>query len=108
MAGRHGRNSQEMVRRIVVQRSVRREIDEVTGSYEQIRKGLGAKFYGEVLEILSMIEMYLEMYAEIRPRIRRAVVRGYPYNLFYVVGMRRVSVLALFHQAEDPDKWPSI
>ena len=96
-----------MARRVVVKRKVRREIDNATGSYSQIGHELGVRFHEEITEVLSMLEIYPQIYAEIRPRIRRAVVHGFPYSLFYVVRKRTVNVIALFHQAENPEKWPN-
>ncbi len=96
-----------MARRVIVKRKIRREIDDTTGSYSQIGQALGARFHQEIMEILSMLEIYPQMYPEIRPRIRRAIVHGFPYSLFYVIRARTVNVIALFHQAENPKKWPN-
>lgn len=38
--------------------------------------------------------------------VRRALVRRYPYAVFYVVEPHRVVVLAIMHQRRDPARWP--
>jgi plasmid stabilization system protein ParE len=38
--------------------------------------------------------------------VRRALVRRYPYAIFYVVEPARVVVMAVLHQRRDPARWP--
>ena len=38
--------------------------------------------------------------------VRRALVRRYPYAIFYVVEPDRIAVLAILHQRRDPARWP--
>ena len=37
--------------------------------------------------------------------VRRALVRGFPYSLFFVVEDGTLQVIALFHASRDPAVW---
>jgi plasmid stabilization system protein ParE len=45
------------------------------------------------------------MYAAVLGDYRRALVRRFPYVIFYVVEAERIVVYAVFHCSQDPAKW---
>ena len=47
------------------------------------------------------------MYSTVYENYRRAIVRRFPYVIFYEVVDRTVMVYAVFHCSQDPDKWRS-
>lgn len=45
------------------------------------------------------------MYPAVLTHYRRAVVRRFPYVIFYDVEPERIVVYAVFHCSQDPSKW---
>lgn len=45
------------------------------------------------------------MYPTVLAHYRRAVIRRFPYVLFYDVEPARIVVYAVFHCSQDPAKW---
>ena len=73
--------------------------------YEERSKGLGAEFFRTVQACMSSIERNPEMYPFVYHDIRRALLRKFPFGIFYVIDQQRIAVLACFHSKRDPDKW---
>jgi len=45
------------------------------------------------------------LYAEVIPSVRRALLPRFPFGLFYVVRGNLVHVLAVLHDARNPNRW---
>ena len=75
--------------------------------YEDHRSGLGSQFLAAGDSAVSRIVSNPEVYPVVRVRVRRAVIRRFPYLLFYVIEREEVIVLACMHASRDPEKWPS-
>jgi toxin ParE1/3/4 len=56
---------------------------------------------------LAGIRGHPAAHTEVRPRVRRALVRGFPYGVFYTEYPDRVTVLAVIHARRHPRRWPS-
>lgn len=80
------------------------DIDAAEGWYENKEPGLGSQFVDAVDRTLASIEENPRAYPVVENTIRRAVVRRFPYSVFYVVEEARVVVLAVFHQAMSPSR----
>lgn len=66
--------------------------------------GLGGQLVEEVERTLALIEENPRAYPVVENTIRRAVVRRFPYAIFYIIEEARVAVLAVFHQAMSPSR----
>lgn len=53
--------------------------------YEDQRSGLGRKLVGELNAVFERLSENPFLYADIRGGIRRAIVRRFPYGVFYLV-----------------------
>lgn len=71
-------------------------------AYEQEREGLGAGFLDELHRIESHLSLNPALYQRVEGDVRRAVLRRFPYGLFYVVDGAQVSVLACWHLHRQP------
>jgi plasmid stabilization system protein ParE len=80
------------------------DIDAAVGWYESKEPGLGGRFLDEVERTLALIVENPGAYPVVENTIRRAVVRTFPYSVFYVVEDAGVVVLAVFHQAMSPTR----
>ena len=83
-----------------------REIGEAQEWYEFQNPGLGEEFIAAMELQLKRLEQAPLLYAEIIPRVRRALLPRFPYGLFYVVRGDLVHVLAVLHDARSPNRWP--
>ncbi|MEM7159315.1 MAG: type II toxin-antitoxin system RelE/ParE family toxin [Myxococcota bacterium] len=78
------------------------DIDDARRWYESKEPGLGGRFVDAVDRTLLLIQQQPRAYAVVEDTIRRAVVRTFPYSVFFVDEGERVVVLAVFHQAMSP------
>ena len=87
------------------------EIEDAFGTYEAERRGLGVEFLDELARIEAHLRANQALYQRVGGsgpggEVRRAVLRRFPYGLFYVVDDGRVgaqvNVLACFHLHRDP------
>ena len=83
------------------------EVQEAYDWYEAQRKGLGTEFRDELQETLDRILVNPNQYPAVHRNVRRALMRRFPYGVFYVVEAQRTVVLAVFHARRDPTGWRS-
>jgi plasmid stabilization system protein ParE len=82
-----------------------RELAEAYRWYEQRRRGLGEEFLLHVEAVLSKIRRNPGMYPEVHGRVQRALVRRFPYGVFYIVEADAAVVLAVMHASRRPGRW---
>lgn len=89
---------------LVLREAAAEDIVDAQRWYEAQAPGLGARFTSAIERTLALIESNPVAYQVVDDPIRRAVVRKFPYNVFYVPEEDHVVVLAVFHQAMDPGR----
>lgn len=85
----------------------RAEFDEGYDFYEGRRAGLGERFADAVQVVLNRIADSPQTHATVFGDIRKAVVKGFPYCVYYREEPAQVRVLAVFHASRDPATWQS-
>lgn len=70
------------------------EVEGAFHEYERERPGLGIDFLDELLRIEGHLSLNPALYQRVEGDVRRAVLRRFPYGLFYVIDGPTVSVLA--------------
>ncbi|MBD2415889.1 recombinase [Nostoc calcicola FACHB-389] len=90
---------------LVFRPEVREELDEAYSWYESQKPGLGDEFLDCVDETVNRISQMPESYVIVYGDIRRAVVRRFPYAVYYRIVSSRVIVTAIFHGRRDPKSW---
>lgn len=83
-----------------------REIGEAQAWYELQNPGLGEEFIVAMESQLNRLVETPLLYAEVIPRVRRALLPRFPYGLFFSVRDDLIYVLAVLHDARNPRKWP--
>ena len=73
--------------------------------YEEQKPGLGTAFLGRVEECLTAIQRSPKAFQPMGNDARRAVVKQFPYVIFYRVEKKVIYVYAVFHTSQDPKKW---
>ena len=88
-----------------IQPEAQAEIQEAYQWYEEKSAGLGAEFVRAVDACLSAIEGNPLAYALVHQQVRRALLRRFPYGIFYLVEDDTIVVIACFHGSRDPEQW---
>ena len=73
--------------------------------YERQREGLGKDFVAEVDAALALIKDNHEQYAIVHREIRHAILRRFPYGVFYRIRTAKISVFAVMHLKRDDIPW---
>ncbi|HXQ27925.1 MAG TPA: type II toxin-antitoxin system RelE/ParE family toxin [Gemmatimonadales bacterium] len=81
------------------------DLSEAFSWYEDQHPGLGSEFLAEVARVLELIEQAPGRYPIIRGQMRRALVRRFPYAIFYVIDPDLIAVTAVMHGRRDPRRW---
>jgi len=92
-------------RLLIVQPEAEDEITEAAIWYDERASILRENFLRSTAEAMSAIERDPEHYQKIFGKMRRIMVKGFPYGLFYVATDEQVTVLACFHSSRDPKRW---
>ena len=83
------------------------DVEEAYQWYELQRSGLGEEFLLAVGAIAEAILARPEQYPVIHRETRRALLRRFPYSVFYRTAQDRIVVIACFHASRDPRRWQS-
>jgi len=75
--------------------------------YNSQYPGFGAEFAREIQRLCRLIVESPDAGPEIRPNIRRRLVRRFPYSILYTMQGVDVVVLAIAHQSRKPGYWES-
>jgi plasmid stabilization system protein ParE len=94
-----------MVADLIVAPEVEADVGEAYDWYEGHRRGLGEDFLGCVDACVQQLRRMPEMHAKVHEDYRRALVRRFPYAVFYEYTQATVTVYCVFHTSRDPEKW---
>lgn len=73
--------------------------------YESRQLGLGDDFLVAVEDAIEDLREHPERYRRVHGDVRRALIRRFPYGVFYLVEAERIVVIAVFHARRDPRVW---
>ena len=73
--------------------------------YEEQSRGLGSHFLLCMEAALSQIKRHPDASPVVHRQIRRALLRRFPYGVFYLLEDMRIVVLAVFHAKRNPARW---
>jgi len=83
------------------------EFDASVDWYEAQRMGLGVDFVARVGDALERITANPQLHAIVYKKVRKAVVRKFPFVILYQKDAEEVLVISVFHTARDPSIWKS-
>ncbi len=93
--------------RFLVEPEAEAELEEAFAWYEGRVTGLGSEFTRMyALSSLRSVEI-LTSFARVRNDIRRALVRRFPYAVYYVAESEQIAVIAVVHTRRHPRRWQS-
>lgn len=95
-----------MTPRLLLQAAAEAEIESAAEWYESQRRGLGLEFTRAVRALLTTIEREPHRYPLARPDgVRRALLRRFPYAIYFVPQPAAIVVLGCLHVRRDPETW---
>ena len=90
---------------INVRPAAQRDLDDAARWYESQRQGLGGEFLDEFLSVTSRISEGPLAYPEVGRAARRAMLRRFPFGVFYRIANGTVVVVAVMHSSRNPRRW---
>jgi toxin ParE1/3/4 len=96
-----------MARRLVVQPQSDLDIQAVAVWYEDQQAGLGSRFLAELDLVFRRIEDNPRQFPLVEGEVRRALLRHFPYGVYFIGASADISVLAVLHLHREPDMWKS-
>ncbi len=85
--------------------AARAELIEAQDWYEGEAAGLGRRFRQAIDALIERMSDNPRQFPTVLKNIRRALLRRFPYSLFFVVEDDVITVIACFHASRDPSHW---
>jgi plasmid stabilization system protein ParE len=86
---------------VLVRRKAKADIRRAAKWYKYQREGLGKEFVAEVDAAIGRIQANPEQYEVVHREIRHAILRRFPYGIFYRIQTVKISVFAVLHLKRD-------
>ena len=96
-----------MSRSVVFRPEARTELTLAWAWYEEKRQGLGDELVVCVEAAIASAARDPHLHRRVRGEVRRALVRRFPYGLFFVADGDELLVLAIAHDRRSPGYWES-
>jgi plasmid stabilization system protein ParE len=90
---------------VVVQRVARDEIAETFHWYRERATGSAWEFLAEVDRAMAEVEVDPECFPVVHGRLRRVLIKRFPYAVYFKVYPRSISVVGVIHGHRHPDVW---
>lgn len=96
-----------VLRNLIILPEAEQDVAEAYVWYEEQEIGLGEEFLRCVDACIQLIRRNSEIYPVVHESYRRAVIRRFPYAVFYEEVNYTIIVYSVFHCSQDPQKWRS-
>jgi plasmid stabilization system protein ParE len=87
---------------IIVRRLAERDLEEAEDWYNQQQHGLGAEFRQTIDDLLARLAENPRVYPRVHGEVHRAVLRRFPYLVYFLIDGSDVVVLAVLDSRRDP------
>ncbi len=84
-----------------------REYTQAVEHYAAISLELGHRFNDEIERLIAAVCADPQRFHPIRPQVRRALSREFPYSVVYIDQPERVWIVAVMHGKRRPSYWIS-
>lgn len=91
--------------RVVFTQAARLELIEAQDWYEGEAPGLGRRFRAAIDALAERMSTNPRQFPLVLKTVRRALLRRFPYALFFVVDGDTLFVIACFHASRNPAQW---
>ena len=93
------------MRRLRVRKAARAEVAAAFAWYLERSPAAAQRFLEAVDEAMQLIEEAPARHPIIRGRLRRLLLRRFPYGIYYKVFPSTISVVGVIHGHRHPDTW---
>ena len=90
---------------LIISAEARADFDEAAGWYGERSATLGDRFIDAVRDALNQIRAAPDFYGIVWKDVRCALVRQFPYAVYFHVRPEGVVVIAVIHTKRDPRVW---
>ena len=94
-----------MPRELIFRPEAEAELSEAFEWYESRVQGLGAEFLLAIDATLASIVRNPLQHPLVHKTVHRALLRRFPYEIFFVLGDHDIVILAVFHAKRNPKRW---
>lgn len=94
-----------MANNLIITPAAKADLDEAFDWYEEQQPGLGKRFLDSFEECAGRLSKNPEAYAVVFRSYRSALLRRFPYAVYYEHVNDRVTVQAVFHSSRHPRGW---
>jgi toxin ParE1/3/4 len=95
------------MRKLVIRLQAQVDAEDAAGWYESQQLGLGLRFVDELDYVLKRIAASPLQFPKFDSRIRRGLLKRFPYSVYFLASDEQVEVIAVLHQHRHPDNWRS-
>jgi plasmid stabilization system protein ParE len=88
-----------------IRKEAEADIAEAYQYYESCREDLGADFILCIDESISRIKKNPRQYKVIHKNVHRALVRRFPFGIYYVLIDSNIVIIAVLHARKNPKHW---
>src|SRR5580700_10367424 len=93
------------MRKLVTRLQAQLDLEEAVSWYESRRPDLGLRFLDECDYVMRRIAAAPLQFPLIQSGARRALLKRFPYSVYFVAGDEQIEVIAILHQHRHPDTW---
>jgi plasmid stabilization system protein ParE len=92
-------------REVIVSREAGSDIADAVAWFRDRSPELLERFRAEFETVYASIVEHPDMYPIVHRKLHRALLRRFPYSVFYLVEPSAILILAVMHQARDQSNW---
>jgi toxin ParE1/3/4 len=90
---------------LVVSREAQTDIRDAVAYLQRVSPHLATRFANELETAYASIVDHPELYPTVYKNFRRALLKRFPYSVFYVVAAPVVLIVGVVHQSRDEETW---
>jgi plasmid stabilization system protein ParE len=87
---------------IIVRRLAERDLEEAEDWYNEQQFGLGSEFHETINDLFARLAENPRIYPRVHGEVHRAVLRRFPYLVYFLIEGSDVIVLAVLDSRRDP------
>ena len=96
-----------MIERVIYTPEAEQDVADAYNWYEAREPGLGENFLRCVEACVLGVQRHPQLYPVAAAQFRRALVRRFPFEVFYEPTEVCITIYSVFHCSQDPQKWRS-
>jgi plasmid stabilization system protein ParE len=73
--------------------------------YQNRTKKIAQRFYSKINYSFEQIKKNPEIYPISDYNIRKYIVKGFPFVIYYTINLFQIRIIAIFHNSRNPEIW---